>query len=273
VAESRVIVILDSRLEGGPPMKGWARSTCLLVIVAAAFGGCSAITATPTEYDLTFRPVTGMRLAHDVSMEVSASDGQERKSAPKQSSKRVINIVAADTESYSVRVSVNGTAVPFVMTMMRDGTLKRLAPDNPNGPAPTEEQVATASTMLKDAVGAGLGTMPWRVGSSREVALRIPVGAAKGSEMKLRATLRRITKFERRPAAELTLDGAGTIAGQGSSVPVLMSISGIQWTDLQTGAVLLSTMTATGQSNSGGRPVDVEMKQEERLNLRASAGL
>jgi hypothetical protein len=255
-------------------MKGWARPTCLLLIVAAtALCGCAAITATPTEYDLTFRPVTGMRLAHDVSMEVTASDERERQSMPKQSSKRVINVVAADTESYSVRVTVNGTAAPFVLTMMRDGTLKRLTPDNPNGSTPTEEQVATASAMLKDAVGAGLGTMPWRVGSSREVALRIPVGAAKGSEMKLRATLRRITKFARRPAAELTLDGGGTIAGQGSSVPVLMRIRGTQWTDLQTGAVLLSTMTAKGQSNIDGRPLDIEMKQEERLNLRASAGL
>jgi hypothetical protein len=250
------------------------RLRCLVVVVlAGALSGCAAIAAPSTEYDLTFRPVTEMRLAHDVSTEVTASDGQERKSAPKQSSKRVISVVAADRESYSVRVSVNGTPVPYVLTMTRDGTMKRLAPDNPNDPAPTEEQVATASAVLKDAVGAGLGTMPWRVGSSREVALRIPVGAAKGSEMKLTATLRRITKFERRPAAELTFDGGGTMTRQGSSVPVVMRISGIQWTDLQTGAVLLSTMTARGQSNIGGRPVNVEMKQEERLNLRSSAGL
>lgn len=203
-----------------------AVSVVLVMSVVFLSSGCSTVATKQTEYDLTFRPVTGMRLAHDVSMEVTASDGQESQSAPKQSSKRVINIVAADTESYSVRVAVNGTAAPYVLTMTRDGTLKTLTPDSPNGPAPTEEQVATASAMLKDAVGAGLGTAPWRVGSSRELALRIPVGAAKGSEMKLRATLRRITKFARRPAAELTLDGGGTIAGQGSSVPVLMRISG-----------------------------------------------
>lgn len=247
---------------------------CLVVVViAAALCGCASIASPTGEYDLTFRPVKGMRLAHDVITEVTASDGQERKSAPTQSSKRVINIVAADTESYSARVSVNGTAIPYVLTMTRDGTLKRVAADKPNESAPTEEQLATASAVLKDAVGVGLGTMPWRVGASREVALRIPVGAAKGSEMKLRATLRQVTNFNRRPAAELTLDGDGAMTGQGSSVPVLMRISGTQWTDLQTGAVLLSTMTARGQSNIGGRPVDVEMKQEERLNLRASAGL
>ena len=245
----------------------------LVIVAATTSAGCAAIAGTPREYDLTFRPVTGMRLAHDVSTEVTASDGQERRSAPKESSKRVINILAADTDSYSVRVAVNGTPVPCVLTLTRDGTLKRLSPDNPNGPAPTQEQVATASAVLKDAVGAGLGTAPWRVGSSRELALRIPVGAAKGSEMKLRATLRRITKFQRRRAAELTLDGEGAMAGQGSSVPAIMRISGIQWTDLQTGAVLLSTMTAKGQSNVGGRAVSIEMKQEERLNLRASAGL
>jgi len=247
----------------------------VVIILSVVFlsSGCSTVATTQTEYDLTFRPVTGMRLAHDVSTEVTASDGQEGKSAPKQSSKRVISVVAADTESYSVRVSVNGTPVPYVLTMTRDGTLKRLAPDNPNDPAPPEEQVATASAVLKDAVGAGLGTMPWQVGSSREVALRVPVGAAKGSEMKLTATLRRITKFARRPAAELTFDGGGTMVRQGSSVPVVMRISGTQWTDLQTGAVLLSIMTARGQSNIGGRPVNVEMKQEERLNLRSSAGL
>jgi hypothetical protein len=249
--------------------------SAMLIILSVVFlsSGCSTVATTQTEYDLTFRPVTGMRLAHDVSMEVTASDGQERQSAPKQSSERVINVVAADTESYSVRVAVNGTAAAYVLTMTRDGTLKRLVPDSPNDPAPTAEQVATASAMLKDAVGAGLGTAPWRVGSSRELALRIPVGAAKGSEMKLRATLRRIAKFQRRRAAELTLDGEGAMAGQGSSVPVIMRISGTQWSDLQTGAVLLSTMTAKGQSNVGGRAVSIEMKQEERLNLRASAGL
>jgi hypothetical protein len=244
----------------------------LVIVAATTSAGCAAIAGTPREYDLTFRPVTGMRLAHDVSTEVTASDGQERRSAPKESSKRVINILAADTDSYSVRVAVNGTAVPCVLTLTRDGTLKRLSPDNPNGPAPTQEQVATASAVLKDAVGAGLGTAPWRVGSSRELALRIPVGAAKGSEMKLTATLRRITKFERRRAAELTFDGEGTIVGQ-DSVPMSMRISGTQFSDVQTGVVLLSAMTATGQSNIGGRLVNVEMKQEERLNLRASAGL
>jgi hypothetical protein len=245
-----------------------------LMIVSVVFlsSGCSTIGTRQAEYDLTFRPVTGMRLAHDVSTEVTASDGQERKSAPKQSSKRIISIVAADTESYSVRVSINGTAGPYVLTMTRDGTLKRLAPDNANDPAPTAEQVATVSAVLKDAVGAALGTTPWRVGSSREVALRIPVGSAKGSEMKLTATLRRITKFERRRAAELTFDGGGTIVGQ-DSVPMSMRISGTQFSDVQTGVVLLSTMIARGQSNIGGRPVDVEMKQEERLNLRASAGV
>jgi len=62
----------------------------IMLSVVFLSSGCSTLSTTQAEYDLTFRPVTGMRLAHDVSMEVSVSDGQERKPASKQSSKRVI---------------------------------------------------------------------------------------------------------------------------------------------------------------------------------------
>jgi len=242
------------------------RVVVLLLLTAVVQHGCAALAPSPaTEYDLTFRPVVGMRLAYDVTVQGSAAGEQLRQSLTK-----VITIVSADTDAYSVRLAFNGTEAPYLVTLTWTGAVKSVTPDGPGNPSPTTEQLAAAAT-LSSWMKSGASTGPWRIGVTREVVVQIPDGDAKGSELTLRARLRRITSFARRLAAEMTLDGVGTITGSGA--PIVMRMSGTLWTDIRTGAPLLSTMTGDGQATVGGNAFRVEMKVEERLNIPASERL
>jgi hypothetical protein len=237
----------------------------VLIVLAVIQHGCAALTRSPdVDYDLTFRPVNGMRLAYDVTVEGRAAGERTRQSLTK-----VIRVVTADTDGYSIRFAVNGSDAPYLVTLDWAGGVKSVTPDAGSSPSPTTEQLAEAAT-LSAWVASGASNGPWQIGATRELAVNVPSGA-KGSRVTMRTTLRRITSVARRPAAELTFEGVGTIPSPGA--PITMRFTGTQWTDLRTGALLLSTITGDGRVVAGDTPLRLEMKVEERLNIPASTGL
>jgi hypothetical protein len=240
------------------------RRMAVLLLMAVIQPGCAALTRGPeADYDLTFRPVAGMRLAYDVTVKGSAAGQRARQSLTK-----VIRIVAADTDAYSVRFAVNGSEAPYLVTLSWAGSVKSVTPDGGASPSLTPEQMAEAATLSAWATS-GASSAPWRIGATRELAVNVPSGDAKGARVTMRTTLRRITSLARRPAAELTFDGTGTIPSPGA--PITMRFTGTQWTDLRTGALLLSTINGDGSATDAA--FRVQMTVEERLNISASTGL
>jgi hypothetical protein len=245
------------------PRLGLLAAGSLIALVAA----CSTLPSRPTvsDIDLSFRPVTGMRLSYRTTTTISIGSEKQRTMET-----QVIDVVAADTETMSLHVTAEPAASGVVITASRTGRIQRITFDDASIPALTDEQLKAFSELLSNLLRVDAAPR-WRMGERRPFATTPTAAGVAHHDLAGSMTLRRIADFDGRLAAETVFDGvsSGRVDGQ-----LQFEMTGRRWTDIQTGTMLRTYTRGTGRGiDVAGKPLRIDLEVDERLDRAASRGL
>jgi hypothetical protein len=160
-------------------------------------------------------------------------------------SRVAIDIARAAGDGYSLRVGIDGMALPYTVQLSRTAEVVRVTRD-PGSVTAVALEADTAAFDPSALLGAGDETQGrWRVGDSRVVALRVPDGASGRVVAPTTVTLRRVGAFRGRAAALFGYAGTASVAVPGADTNLQMRIEGEMWRDLATGLTVHSKGAGT----------------------------
>jgi hypothetical protein len=270
-------------------MRGPRRLTRIAAMLAGAalLSGCAGGLRTPDypaagpvgEIDLQWRPQTGMRLVHQVTMMMEASGPLTRPLAEPQKKQRssltrVVEVAATGPDYFDLRFTQNGAAIPATARFSTGWQLREIRVDDPGMAAADREAVEAAVRHISGPLAQGAQFFRrWQAGQPQR--FDIPLGPLPGASGNGQGTMtfRRVVLVEGRRAAEFDWQGETdfVLSGEpGHGVPGRMRMSGREWRDLSTGASLRLAGTAAGQFVNQGQTTEVSYQTEEVLDLSGS---
>jgi hypothetical protein len=255
-----------------------ARGAAAGLLLAFGLAGCGTLASGPAEtatssVEVRAAPAAGMRASYQVKT-VATLSGAGVRSLPESqktataSQRYVVEVTAADADSFDVRVTTAGAPDVVVARFGRDWAPLQFGVEiqgrYSDGDLVSFPVLGEALQLSRDLSG------QWRVGESRAWERVVNFPPLLSVLMRGTLTLKRVTSRDGRRAAEFAYSAAGD--GQYQASPFRMSMAGQCWMDLATGFLLEVKTSAPGRFTRSGEPVGMEIKEERALDRPASRG-
>jgi hypothetical protein len=257
-----------------------------LLAGAAWLSGCAELAAPAfpvvpdvREVDLKWQPRPGLRLVHRVTRDVEASGSLTRSMAEEQKKQRMsmtrtTDITAVGADYFDLRFAEDGAPIPATLRFSRAWTPLEIRFDDPALGDKDRKAIDAALRKFSEPFSqAGQFFRRWKVGDAQPFDIALPAlpgmrGKGEGS-----MTLVRVVMIDGRQAAEFHWRGQTEFlfTGEpGRGVPGWMSVTGREWRDLATGALLRLSAKASAEFTRQAEPTQVEYRTEEVLDPAGS---
>lgn len=229
----------------------------------------------PSEVNVLFRPVAGIRLAYETVSSFKGLDASGKRVAGSSTRKLVVEVITKDEDGYGIRLTVDGRMAPATFRVSSRGTLLKVLFDH-SGPPSSQEAYALGSATARLVQLSVVHDGPWKRDETRPLGFSLPPSLEQFEAILKRilagsVTFRRLVTVEGRPAVEF--DYTKTMDFRLLGLEGIGQMSGPLWVDGKTGILLRSTGKLARSWSAGGRMVSGEMIAEEMLVIEDSSGL
>lgn len=257
-----------------------------LLAGAAMLAGCAELTAPAfpvvadvREVDLKWQPRAGLRLVHRVTRDVEASGAltrplKEQQKKQSVSMTRTTEVTAVGPDYFDLRFAEDGAPIPATLRFSRAWAPMEIKFDDPALGDKDRSAIDGALRKFSEPFGqAAQFFRRWKVGDAQPFDIRLPALPGMSGTGEGTMTLLRVVMMDGRQAAEFQWQGQTEFlfTGEpGRGVPGRMSVTGREWRDLATGALLRLSAKANAQFTRQAEPTYVEYRTEEVLDPAGS---